>query len=517
VFCLVARRLLAAAMPAAGVPAVWMGAAAASLFFALHPLRAESVAWVTERRDVLSGLFVLLAALAYLVAHAEGQSRTRHWLLVSVGAFALAGLAKAIVVTLPVVLLVLDVYPLRRIEARAGAWRTPEGRRLLVDKLPYLVLALFIGAMQVYAQVANRYLTTFDTLPLIDRVPVAFYSVWFYVVTTLVPVGLSPLYELPARVNPLEPRFLLASVGTLALTGAAVALRRRWPAGLAAWLAYVLMILPVSGLLHNGHQLAHDRYSYLSCLPWAVIFGAALAAGISAVRRGTVRPSVGGLAVGALALWLVGLSTLTWHQVAVWRDNDTLWRYALEADGECAICHSNLGVSLFNRRLMEPAIERFERSIALRPDRVRTQGNLGLALMASGRAAEAVPRFERVLARYPTDSETRVNLAVALLQGNRHGEAIAHLEQVLEREPRHALALTNLGSALLDRGDPAAAAHHLERAADIKPDMPQARVGLVKTYVALGRPDAAAEQLEILRALDPSIARQIGPGLITVW
>src|SRR5262249_38775825 len=171
---------------------------------------------------------------------------------------------------------------------------------------------------------------------------------------------------------------------------------------------------PVSGILHNGHQLAHDRYSYLSCLPLALLFGGAMAAALVAVRTRAIRPSVARMAAAAGGAWPLGLSGLTWHQVKVWHDNDTLWRYALDADPECAICHSNLGVSLYNRRIIDLAMERFERSIVLRPDRVRTHGNLGLALMAAGRTEEAVSHFELVLAKYPTHTAIRNNLPPSL-------------------------------------------------------------------------------------------------------
>src|SRR5215813_8139265 len=167
----------------------------------------------------------------------------------------------------------------------------------------------------------------------------------------------------------------------------------------------------------------------------ALLFGGAMATAIIAVRTGVIRPSLARVAVSVGVAWLVGLSAMTWHQVKVWHDNDTLWRYALDADPECAICHSNLGVSLYNRRIIDLAMERFERSIALRPDRVRTHGNLGLALMAAGRSEEAVSHFEMVLAKYPMHNETRNNLAVSLLQLGRYQQAVAQLLEILRLDP----------------------------------------------------------------------------------
>jgi len=517
VFALVAHRVLRSALPAYPGSLLRVGAAGAALFFGVHPLRAESVAWVTERRDVVSGLFFLLAVLFYLRSRAAGASRPRRWFVLSVAAFGLAGLSKSIVVSLPVVLLLLDVYPLRRLEARPSTWLRGPGRRVLAEKAPYVLLALGTAGMAVYAQVVNRYLTPLDHLPPLDRIPVVFYSFWFYVSRTVLPLELSPLYELPARVNPLEPYLVAAVAGVVACTAVAILLRRAWPAGLTAWCAYLVMLFPVSGIVHNGHQLAHDRYSYLSCLPWALLFGAAAAGLLALARQGVVRPSVARAATAAGLAWLVGLSAMTFHQVGIWRDSESLWRFALEADDDCAICHSNLGMALYHQKLLEPAIERYERSIALRPDRARTYGSLGLALMASHRPDEAVPQFEKVLAKYPHDADTRVNLALALIQVGRHEPAIAQLRAVLGREPDHALALTNLGSVFLERGDPGQALPLLEHAARLKPLMPQPRIGLVRTLVALGRTDDAQEHLEALRSLGSPAAEYLAPAFLTVW
>src|SRR5437899_3525241 len=512
---LVARRLLARAMPSLSGATLTSGAAAAALFFALHPLRAESVAWVTGRGDLLSGLFFLATVGTYLIAREPGREDARAWAVLSVICYALGCLAKSMVVTLPVILLILDVYPLRRISL--AQWRTSAGRALLIEKAPYVGLAVATAVMAVWSQHANHYLTSLEKLSLFERVPLTLYSLAFYAGKTVLPLGLSPLYELPVRINPLELRFALSALAVVIVTLGVVVLARRWMAPVTVWTAYVLSVAPVSGLLHNGHQLTHDRYSYLSCLPWALLFGGAVAAALVAVRTRVIRPPLARLAVGTAVAWLIGLSFMTWHQAKVWRDNDTLWRYALDADPECAICHSNLGVSLYNRRIIDLAMERFERSIALRPDRVRTHGNLGLALMAAGRSEEAVSHFELVLAKYPTHNETRNHLAVSLLQLGRYEPAIVQLHEILRQEPDHVLAHTNLGSAFLDLHRPGDAAVELERAAVIKPDLPQPHVGLIKTYLALRRMDAARSQLEILRGIDAVAAVHISPLFITEW
>src|SRR5262249_18887255 len=226
-----------------------------------------------------------------------------------------------------------------------------------------------------WAQHAIRSLTSLESLSVFERGPLALFSLAFYASKTVLPVGLSPLYELPARLNPLEARFALSIAAVVMVTIGVTVVARRSMALPAAWAAYAISVAPVSGILHNGHQLAHDRYSYLSCLPLALLFGGAMAAALVAVRTRAIRPSVARMAAAAGVAWLIGLSVMTWHQVKVWHDNDTLWRYALDADPECAICHSNLGVSLYNRRIIDLAMERFYPSIALLPAPFTTPPN----------------------------------------------------------------------------------------------------------------------------------------------
>src|SRR6266404_1583888 len=195
-FYWVSRRVLTAAAPAAGETALRAGAAVAALFFAVHPLRAESVAWATERRDVLSGLLFLTSILTYLRAAGANGARRRRLLAGSVAAFALALLAKSIVMTLPLLLIVLDWYPLRRLSAAPATWRTPQTRRTLLEKLPFGAVAVAGAAVSYWAVAHHDYFTPAAKYPLPSRVAMALYSMVFYVSKTILPTDLSPLYEL---------------------------------------------------------------------------------------------------------------------------------------------------------------------------------------------------------------------------------------------------------------------------------------------------------------------------------
>src|SRR3989441_325892 len=282
VFFFVVRRILTRALPSPSERgyALAVSAGVAALGFAIHPLRVESVAWVTERRDVLSGLFYLSAILIYLRA-CEREERGRGWYWLSVAVFGCALLSKSMVVNLPVVLVILDVYPLRRLGGARGWWSEP-ARRVYVEKIPFVLLAAAASAIAVMARFSAHAAVPLAQLSVPGRLAVSAYGLSFYLWKMVVPVNLSPLYELPRTVNPWATPFILSYGLVLALTALVLALRRRAPGLPAAWLAYVVILLPVLGIFQGGPQIAADRYTYLAGLGWGILAGAGL---LSSGRR----------------------------------------------------------------------------------------------------------------------------------------------------------------------------------------------------------------------------------------
>src|SRR5881628_957620 len=305
VFFFVVRWLLTRALssPSERGYALAVSAGVAALVFAIHPLRVESVAWVTERRDVLSGLFYLLTILIYLRACERG-ARGRGWYWLSVAVFVGALLSKSMVVNLPVVLVILDVYPLRRLGGSIG-WRSEPARRVYVEKIPFVLLAAAASAIAVMAQSSVHAVASLAQLSVPGRVAISTYGLSFYLWKMVVPVNLSPVYELRPPVNPWATPFLLSYGVVLALTAIALALRRRVPGLPAAWVAYIVVLLPVLGIFQSGPQIAADRYTYLAGLGWAVLAGAGL---LSVWRR------LPFLSTGLVVCILLGLGILTWNQ-----------------------------------------------------------------------------------------------------------------------------------------------------------------------------------------------------------
>src|SRR5437660_9677903 len=211
----------------------------------------------------------------------EREERGRGWYWLSVAVFVLALLSKSMVVNLPVVLLILDVYPLRRLGGAAGWWSEP-ARRIYIEKIPFVLLAAAASAIAVMAQFSVHAAASLAQLSVPGRLAVSAYGLSFYIWKLVVPVNLSPLYELPPTVNPWAPPFLLSYGVVVAITALALALRRRLPGLPAAWVAYIVVLLPVLGTFQSGSQIAADRYTYLAGLGWALLTGAAL---LSVSRR----------------------------------------------------------------------------------------------------------------------------------------------------------------------------------------------------------------------------------------
>jgi Flp pilus assembly protein TadD len=515
VFYFVALQLLRRAT-SFGEGALRLSAAMATLFFALHPLRIESVAWATERRDVLSGLLYLLTVLMYLKAQDEAASRRRRLLAASVGFYVLALVSKASVMVLPAVLVVLDVYPLRRL-GRLRDWMAPAVRAVWLEKIPFAVLGGAGAAVGYYAQNANSFITSLERYPMTARPAMVFYSLWFYLQKTLVPQGLSPLYELPLKVSLLDRQFLLPALAVTAITTTVVLLRRRWPAGLAVWVYYTIALGPVIGIVHSGYQLTNDRYSYLPTMGVALLVGVAAGAVIRAGAGGVLRPLLVKAVIGLMVLWLGGLAYLSTQQIQIWRDTESLWRYAVEVEPDCSLCHGNVGTLLLERGYHQSAMVEFERVKVLRPESKKVHFYLGFMHVMLGDFSQAVDHFKQYVAQYPNDAEGLNNLGAALVNDGHPGQALEPLERALRLQPRHAGAHVSLGFAHLDLGDRDRAQRLFREAIALQYDSAQAWYGLARVSLDNGDVAAARTAWGFLGLYDAKLARRLGPAFIPTW
>ena len=325
---------------------------------------------------------------------------------------------------LPAVLLLLDIYPLRRVTV---GWR-----RLLAEKAPYVALAAAAAITALIALRRGVAVTSYAHYGVVARVGIVTYSIIFYPLAFLWPMHLSPMYELPPRVSLGAWPFLPATLGVVVVTGALVLARRRWPSGLAAWTYSALLVLPVSGVVHSGSQLVNDRYSYLSGIGFALVGGAALWVGTELRQRRRISTRTTGALVGALLVIVVALGSTTWIQAHAWRDSESLWRWAVDMDPTCALCHGNLGAAITSgptgSTRLDEAEAHLREAVALRPDNPIPYFNLGNVLLVRGQYPEAEAAFRRFGELSPGSARGLARLGlVAILQG-RYSDAVSLLE-----------------------------------------------------------------------------------------
>ncbi|MCA8955716.1 MAG: tetratricopeptide repeat protein [Planctomycetes bacterium] len=419
-------------------------ATGAALLFAVHPLRVETVAWITERRALLACGFLLGTVWCYLRAHRLGARRA--WVLQGMAVLAYAGslLSKGMAVTLPVLLLLLDAYPLHRLRR----WSDLLPRT--IEKLPYFALAAGVGYLARLAQQEGDAVRSLAEHGPLGRIAQAAYALCFYLLRTVWPADLCALHPLERALNATEPRFLLAFGGVLAITAAALWLRRRVPVVLAGWSSYVLILLPVSGVVQSGPQLVAERYAYLASLPLAALTAAAL----SRAPRRVWLPLVAAVAV------LFGV--LSYRQCGVWHDSVRLWTRVVAVHPDGIQGQFNLANALRLESRHDAAARHYAKVTEFVPRHGAAWYYLGLSLLQQKRNADAAAALRRAhdLAAdgywvvRPRSVEVRYCLGLAHHLAGQDGDAVEHLQVARRLDPSFAPTYTVLGSALrrLGRG-----------------------------------------------------------------
>jgi tetratricopeptide (TPR) repeat protein len=500
---------------------IWRCAFVAAVF-AIHPLRVESVAWVAERKDVLSGFFFMLTLWAY-ARYADKQSKvegrepkaqadpalapqppTLDYCLTLLF-FALGLMSKSSLVTLPFVLLLLDYWPLDRFGGRTVAGGKSAGwrgdflvlARLVVEKVPLFALSAAAAVMTVIAE--GEAIAPTKALPLVDRIGNPIMSYVTYLRQMVYPAGLTHLY-------PISPedlsvwKIVLALVLLVGVSAAALAGWRKRPYLLVGWSWYLGMLVPMIGIMRVGSFVHADRYTYLPqiglylLLTWAAVD---LCAGWRHRRL---------VLAGLSTAILVALTFCARTQVSYWRNNESLWTRALACTSDNFIAQNNLGNVLLLKGQVDEAMVHYQMALRIRPDEAEAHYNFGLALFQKGQVDEAIAQYQKALQIRPDDAKAHNNLGNALLKKGGVDEAMVHYQKALQFKPDYAEACYNLGNTLLQKGRVDEAITQYQKALQIRPDDAKAHNNLGNALLKKGGVDEAITEYQKALQLAPDNA-----------
>jgi tetratricopeptide (TPR) repeat protein len=479
-------RLLHRASPDSTPTALRLSAAGGALFFAIHPLRVESVAWVTERRDLTSGLFILLTILAYLKAVEPG--RPKHWMGLVALLFAGSLLCKTTGMMLPLALLVLDVYPLRRIapDGLLGAAIRP----LLLEKLP--IFSLMAAAIVATRITQASVILGGTSYPLIHSVLEPGHRLMFYVMKTVAPWNLNPMYFFRLGIGMAHAMGWGAGI---ALTACLWRFRKPWPAAFAAWVAFGILIAPVSGVFQAGYHFAADRYTYLPCIPFAALFAAVLLLGC--VRKPLATATLAGTA-------LICLGVLSWRQSGIWKDSLTLWTHSLTLDSRCSVAYLNRGTARMDLGDRPGAVADYSSCIEVDPREFKAWNSRGLARESLGDLEGARADYDRAVALSPSYLPARANRGAFLRKINDLEGALSDAEEALRSNPNWSSAYVLRASVRRAKGDLAGAFSDLDRAVELSPLKVEGLNNRAVLFMQVGRPRQAFSDYDRALTMNPT-------------
>lgn len=470
--------------------------------FAWHPLQVDSVAWLAERKNVLSTLFWLLSLMVYTcyAKAARGETTSpRRWIWYALAwlLMALGLMCKPALVTLPCLLLLLDLWPLQRLAEgkEKFVWHLGRFGRLVLEKVPFFLLSLASGLITIAAHKQLALVTPTDRFSLADRLANAVVSYLRYARKACWPDDLAVYYPLPAA----WPLWLVAGgtlfVGALLYFGFADLKKRPWLLVGGGW--FLGTLFPFIGLLQVNDQAMADRFAYV---PLIGFFVAAVWLAAAALEKWRMPAGVGGAVAGAV---LLASAVVTSAQIGHWKNSETLFTHALRVTESNNVAHLNLGSALEIRGDLPGALDHYEESVRLVPNNSMAESNLGVVLAKMNRLEEAMPHFLKAKEINPDNPDARSNLGLAYSYQGKNDEALAELTAALKLKPAHLNALKNLGDLQFRRKEYAAAVEHYLTALALDPRNPEVEANVGYALDRLGRPAEAIPHYRAALALNP--------------
>jgi len=429
---------------------LWRSAFVAALF-ALHPLHVESVAWIAERKDVLSAFFWMLT-LCFYVYYTEKPVFRRYLLVIF--SFVLALMSKPMVVTLPVIMILLDYWPLKRFESHKGnliLWQ-------LKEKTLFFILSAAVSFTTLYGPqnpLAGSYSIT-------SRIANAVVTFAAYLAESLWPYDLAVFYPFPAQIS--LTHLLTASVFILAVTATAILLAKRFEYLFVGWLWYAVTVAPVIGIIQIGNYAMADRYSYLPSIGIAIM----LAWGVpSLIKSEKIRKKI--LIPAAIAAVII-MTFLTWKQCGYWRDSAVLFGHALKVTKNNYLAHNSIGLAMFAEGKTDDAIYHYNEAIRIRPDFVRAYNNRGAVYADIGQYQKAIEDYTTAIHLRPDYAEVYNNRGIAFSLLGRHEQAVIDYNEAIRLKPDYFEAFNNRGNAYSGLGLKKQAMEEFNEAIRLKPD-----------------------------------------------
>jgi tetratricopeptide (TPR) repeat protein len=482
------------------------------LLFGLHPLHVESVAWVAERKDLLCAFFFLLTIITYtryvseITANEPAKFTSRfsnRKYLFTIVFFILALLSKPMAVTLPFVLLILDWYPFRRIQA-LRTFRTA-----FTEKLPFIVLTLISSLLTILAQEAGGTVRSVEDIPLSSRVIVASKSLFTYMVKIILPLHLVPFYPYPTNISLFSPEYFIPIVIVITITATCIATIRSQKLWMSVWCYYVITLMPVLGIIQVGGQSMADRYTYLPSLGPLLIIGllaAKVYEKVSALDRWRVMLGTAGLFIGITVL--ISLSYAAIKQIGVWKNSIVLWNYVIAREpSRVPFAHNNLGFAYASKGQLDKAIEQYLTALRLKPDYAEVYSNLARAYASRGQLDKAIEQYLTALRLRPDYAEAHNDLGIAYSSKGRYDMAIEQYRIALRLRPDYAETHFNLGLAYASKGLLDKAIEQYLTALRLRPDLATVYNSLGVAYASQGLLDKATEQFLTALRLKPDYAK----------
>jgi tetratricopeptide (TPR) repeat protein len=448
---------------------ILIASAMTGLLFGLHPIHVESVAWVSERKDVLYAFFFVLSILMYIKYVSAGQEGRVLFYGLCLGFFMLSLMSKPMAVTLPAVLLILDFYPLKRLDIKLAF---SSHRKILMEKLPFLGLSIASIILTVLAQQEVGAIKSLESDTLQNKIFVAFRALIFYVYKILWPKDLAPLYPYPASVSVFMAEYAFSILLVSGITACCVYLWRRQKIWLTVWAYYIITLLPVLGIIKVGSQAAADRYTYLASLGPFLIAGLGVSRLIQKIRTkaggSELKKTFSIITITTVLLAL--LASITIGQIKIWKNSIILWKYELELFPDSAfMAYYNLGRYYLSNGLIGQAIREYNSALTIRPHFFIVHNEIGVAYKIKGLTDKAIKHYKLAIRIRPYSSEVHNNLANAYLSKGLFNKAIRHYEIALESRVDFAEAHYNLAIAYQSKGLTDKADEHFRLARQLNP------------------------------------------------